>query len=177
MKKGGGQLVKEKALLEALFFAAGEPVTIKKVSEITGLTPGEIKNLFRELRDEYRERNSGLELREVAGGFLMSTRPSFAPYIKKLQGERARQGLSQAAMETLAIIAYKQPITRLEIEAIRGVKVDKVLDRLKELNLIAEAGRKEVLGRPILYATTREFLKHFGLRDLSQLPSLEDKEE
>jgi len=170
-------LVKEKALLEALFFAAGEPVTIKKVSEITGLTPGEIKNLFRELRDEYRERNSGLELREVAGGFLMSTRPSFAPYIKKLQGERARQGLSQAAMETLAIIAYKQPITRLEIEAIRGVKVDKVLDRLKELNLIAEAGRKEVLGRPILYATTREFLKHFGLRDLSQLPSLEDKEE
>lgn len=170
-------MVKEKALLEAIFFAAGEPVPVKKIAEITGLTPGEIKNLFRELRDEYKERNSGLELREVAGGILMATRPSFAPHIKKLHGEKARQGLSQAAMETLAIIAYKQPITRLEIEAIRGVKVDKVLDRLKELNLITEAGRKEVLGRPILYATTREFLKHFGLRDLSELPPLKEKEE
>lgn len=170
-------MVKEKALLEALFFASGEPVSLKKISEITGLTPGEIKNLFRQLRDEYRERNSGLELREVAGGFFMATRPAFAPYIKRLQGEKVRQGLSQAAMETLAIIAYKQPITRIEIEAIRGVKVDKVLERLKELNLINEAGRKEVLGRPILYATTREFLKHFGLRDLSELPPLEDKGE
>lgn len=167
-------MVNQKALLEAVLFAAGEPVTLKKLQETTGLQRNVIKSAFKELSSQYIKNDSGLELREVAGGYFLTTRPVYAPFIKKLLEGKTRQSLSRAAVETLAIIAYKQPVTRLEIEAIRGVKTHKMLDRLKVINLIKEVGRKETIGRPILYGTTREFLCHFGLQSLSDLPPLKD---
>ncbi|PKM83927.1 MAG: SMC-Scp complex subunit ScpB [Firmicutes bacterium HGW-Firmicutes-13] len=167
-------MVNQKALLEAVLFAAGEPVTLKKLQEITGLQLNVIKGAYRELNSDYLKNGGGLELREVAGGYFMTTRPVYAPYVKKLIEGKTRQSLSHAAIETLAIIAYKQPITRLEIEAIRGVKIDKILEKLKLNNLIKEVDRKETIGRPILYGTTREFLRHFGLQSLSDLPPLKE---
>jgi len=162
-------VVNQKALIEALLFAAGKPVSVKKLKDLTGLNSKELRSIFEELQSDYLSRDSGLELREVAGAFFMTTQEDHAPFIKKFFAGREQQGLSQAALETLAIIAYKQPVTRLEIEAIRGVKVDKILDRLVGKNLIKEVGRKSTLGRPILYGTTREFLQHFGLNSLSDL--------
>lgn len=162
-------MVNQKALLEALLFAAGKPVTIKKLKELTGLNSNEIRSIFEELQSEYKARESGLAFREVTGAFFMTTQEDHAPIIKKYFAGREQQGLSQAALETLAIIAYKQPITRLEIEAIRGVNVDKILDRLVGKNLIKEVDRKNTIGRPILYGTTRDFLQHFGLKSLSEL--------
>ncbi len=162
-------MVNQKALIEALLFAAGKPVSVKKLKDLTGLNSKELRSIFEELQSDYLSRDSGLELREVAGAFFMTTQEDHAPFIKKFFAGREQQGLSQAALETLAIIAYKQPVTRLEIEAIRGVKVDKILDRLVGKNLIKEVGRKSTLGRPILYGTTREFLQHFGLNSLSDL--------
>ncbi|WP_241420621.1 SMC-Scp complex subunit ScpB [Candidatus Contubernalis alkaliaceticus] len=167
-------MVRQKALLEALLFAAGKPLTIKKIKKVTGWKNQEIRYIFEELRSDYVKRESGLELREVAGALYMSTGEYYAPFIKKLFAGRERPGLSQAALESLAIIAYKQPITRLEIEAIRGVKVEKILDRLLGKNLIREVGRKDSIGRPILYGTTREFLQHFGLKSISQLHSMQE---
>ncbi len=167
-------MVNLKALVEALLFAAGKPVSLKKLKEITGLESRELRSIFQELQSEYQARESGLEFREVAGAFFMTTQEDHAPFIKKLFAGREQQGLSQAALETLAIIAYKQPVTRLEIEAIRGVKVDKILDRLAAKNLIKEVDRKDTIGRPILYGTTREFLQHFGLKSLSELRLLQE---
>ncbi len=167
-------MVKEKALIEAILFAAGDPVSLNKLKSITGIKENNIKDNIKELQEDYIKRDAGIELREVAGGYLMATCSIYAPYINKLFADRTRQGLSQAALETLAIIAYKQPITRLEIEAIRGVKIDRILDKLKENKLIIEVGRKDAIGRPILYGTSREFLKRFGLKSLSELPPLEE---
>ncbi len=167
-------MVRQKALLEALLFAAGKPLTIKRIKKVTGWKSQEIRYIFEELRSDYKNRESGLELREVAGAYFMTTGEIYAPFIKNLFAGRERPGLSQAALETLAIIAYKQPITRLEIEAIRGVKVDKILDRLLGKNLTREVGRKDTIGRPILYGTTREFLQHFGLKNISELHSLQE---
>ena len=168
-------MVNQKALIEALLFAAGKPVSVKKLKDLTGLNSKELRSIFEELQSDYLSRDSGLELREVAGAFFMTTQEDHAPFIKKFFAGREQQGLSQAALETLAIIAYKQPVTRLEIEAIRGVKVDKILDRLVGKNLIKEVGRKSTLGRPILYGTTREFLQHFGLNSLSDLITAQKK--
>lgn len=168
-------MVNQKALIEALLFAAGKPVSVKKLKDLTGLNSKELRSIFEELQSDYLNRDSGLEFREVAGAFFMTTQEDYAPFIKKFFAGREQQGLSQAALETLAIIAYKQPVTRLEIEAIRGVKVDKILDRLVGKNLIKEVGRKSTLGRPILYGTTREFLQHFGLNSLSDLITAQKK--
>lgn len=160
--------------LEAVLFAAGRAVSLK---ELTRVFPEhdreEIKRALLTLKDHYQER--GVNLREVAGGFRFETRPEFAPYIRALKlGNPPR--LSRAALETLAIVAYKQPVTKAEVEAIRGVDSAGALKALLEKGLIRICGRKNIPGKPLLYGTTPRFLEVFGLKDLSELPPLKELE-
>lgn len=160
-----------KRIIEGLLFVAGEPLTVKKMAEMLELDEENLFLLLEQLRDEYDKAERGIMVIEVAGGYQFATRPEIAPYIEKLYKPQP-SALSQAALETLAIIAFKQPITRLEIEVIRGVKVDSALHTLLERKLVKEMGRKEGLGRPILYGTTVDFLRQFGLKDIGDLPGL-----
>jgi len=163
-----------KAIIECLLFVTKEPLTLKTMAQILEIPEEDVKSLVEDLIKEYNNEPHGINIQEVANGFQMYTRPEFAPYIEKLYRPQNTYGLSKAALETLAIIAYKQPITRSEIEVIRGVKVERAVGTLVEKNLVKEVGRKEGPGRPILYGTTPSFLKYFGLKDLSELPDPED---
>lgn len=160
-----------KRIIEALLFIAGEPLTVKRTAEILDMDEENLLLLLEQLRNEYDEAERGIMIMEVAGGYQFCTRPEVAPYIEKLYKPQPSV-LSQAALETLSIIAFKQPVTRLEIEGIRGVKIDSALHTLLERKLVKEVGRKEGLGRPILYGTTAAFLRQFGLKDLGDLPVL-----
>ncbi len=161
--------------LEALLFAAGRVVSRKEMLRIfSEVEPGELQAALERLRKRYQGR--GVRLTEVAGGFRLETEPRFAPYIRRLKGGSPPK-LSRAALETLAIIAYKQPITKAEIEAVRGVDSAGALRSLLEKGLIRIMGRKDVPGRPILYATTTKFLEVFGLKDLRDLPKLKELED
>lgn len=161
--------------LEALLFAAGEPLTVAQIAGIMQLDKPQVWELLTMLEKSYNEENRGLCLRKVAGGYQLCAKPQHYALLKQL--ERVQEvKLSAAAMETLAIVAFKQPVTRGEMEAIRGVKVDGVVNTLLEYGLICEAGRKEALGRPILYATTDKFLLTFGLNSLKDLPALPDED-
>jgi len=162
-----------KAALEALLFVASEPLSVQTMARITEVDAADALELLRELAGDYERRPGGLKLVEAADTWQMCTRPEYAPYIERLY-RKSGTGLSRAAVETLAIIAYRQPITKTEIELIRGVKVDSPISTLLERNLIEEKGRREGPGRPVLYGTTLDFLKYFGLKDLSDLPPLED---
>ncbi|NWF99154.1 MAG: SMC-Scp complex subunit ScpB [Nitrospirae bacterium] len=163
-----------KSILEALLFLSGEVLTISSVKDIINLPENDIKNLFAELIKEYNEKNSGILIAEIAGGYQMVTNPWYAEWIKKFKNTHFSNRLSMPALETLAIIAYKQPIIRAEIEQIRGVNSDSAIRTLYEKRLIKIMGRKEGPGRPFLYGTTREFLQYFGLKDLTDLPTLKD---
>lgn len=162
-----------KAIIESLLFVAIEPLTLSTLSQVLGVAEDDLKLLLEELMEEYNSGTRGIQLIMVGGGYQITTRPQYAPYIEKLYKKRV-PSLSHAALETLAIIAYKQPITKNEIELIRGVKVDGVVSTLMERNLIQEVGRKKGPGRPILYGTTTDFLTYFGLKDLSELPQLDE---
>jgi segregation and condensation protein B len=164
--------IQKKALLECLLFVAGDPVPVATLSTVSGISPEEIKELLDALARSYEQRQSGLQIREVAGGYQFCTRPEYASYLAKLYPPRT-VNFSRAALETLAVIAYRQPVTRLDIEMVRGVKADGVLATLLERGLITEVGRREGPGRPILYGTTAEFLRYFGLKALQDLPDLE----
>ena len=166
-----------KSIIESILFIAGEPLTIDALKEIVELDRPEIERLINELISEYSLKNSGLFIVEVAGGVQMVTNPASAPWIKKLLATAVPTRLSQQSLETLAIIAYKQPIIKAEIEAIRGVNSDGVVKTLLERRLIKILGRKEVPGRPLMYCTTKEFLQSFGLKDLSELPTLKEFQE
>ncbi len=159
-----------KPLLEAVLFVAEEPLTVDKLAEITGSAAREVRAGLDELQREYQASDRGLQVMSIARGFQLATKPEAAPVAEKLSREDNRFTLSQAALETLGVIAYRQPVTRIDIEIIRGVKVDGVLDTLLKRRFIRIAGRKDVPGRPILYGTTREFLRYFGLKDISELP-------
>ncbi|NLL18754.1 MAG: SMC-Scp complex subunit ScpB [Clostridia bacterium] len=161
-----------KATIECILFAAPEPITVKEMAAIMELHVEEVEELLAELTHDYNDTARGLQIQAVAGGYKMTTKPAFAPYVEKLCRPKSNP-LSKPALETLAIIAYRQPVTRAEIEAIRGVKVDHLLTNLLERNLIQEVGRKETPGRPILYGTTKEFLEYLGLYSLKDLPPLE----
>ncbi|NLM38212.1 MAG: SMC-Scp complex subunit ScpB [Firmicutes bacterium] len=165
---------KAKAVLEAVIFASSEPVTVKELSIILALNYETVERLLAELKEEYLDQQRGIQIKEVAGGFQFVTKPEYADYLEKLKKVPRPSPLSQAALETLAIIAYRQPITRAEIETIRGVRVDSSLATLLERGLIEEAGRKDGPGRPILYGTTKKFLKYFGLKSLDELPIVDD---
>src|SRR5258708_15715541 len=164
-----------KKILEALLFITEQPIPLKTLETLFDppVPREELLGLLTSLSAEYQGRGSALEVREIAGGWQFSTRPEFAPYIRQLFKDRLTYRLSNSAMETLSIVAYKQPITRSEIEEIRGVEVTAVLDTLVERKLIRIAGRKETVGRPLLYATTPDFLRAFGLKRLEELPSIE----
>ncbi|BAD40787.1 SMC-Scp complex subunit ScpB [Symbiobacterium thermophilum] len=161
-----------KMILEALLLASPEPLTIKRIAEVIGLDERDAALLMADLQKDYEAPHRGLAIREMAGGYVLTTRPEAAEYVERLLQPKSR-GLSHAALETLAIIAYRQPITKAEIENVRGVKVDRALETLLERGLIEDKGRKEAPGRPILYGTTAEFLRYFGLRELSELPPVE----
>ncbi|GIX06088.1 MAG: segregation and condensation protein B [Candidatus Poribacteria bacterium] len=167
-----------KRTVEALLFAAGEPISLVQIAEaIEGMTPEIAQQLLEELQREYEAERRGFQLVAVQRGYQLVTRPEYAEAVQRLFTKRVSQRLSQAALETLAIVAYYQPVTRAEIEEIRGVSSESALHSLLERRLITVVGRKEVPGRPLLYATTDEFLHHFGLEDLSALPSLAELEE
>lgn len=162
-----------KAAIECLLFVAIEPLTLDDMAEIVGLSVKDVAELLDQLRQEYDRDKRGFQLVEAGGGYRLTTRPEYYSYIEKMN-KLGPASLSTAALETLAIIAYKQPITRGEIELIRGVKVDRLLTNLSERGLIKEVGRKDGPGRPIIYGTTDQFLWHFGLKGLGELPKVEE---
>jgi segregation and condensation protein B len=165
------------AIVEALIFASPEPLTPKTLLRVLADEPKEdVLSAVDRLRAEYEHR-PGLQFIEVAGGYQIVTRPELHEWVRRLFHERSTQKLTVQALETLAVIAYRQPITALEIAEIRGVNTSGVLSTLLERHLIKIVGRKNVVGRPFLYATTREFLIRFGLKDLTDLPRVEDMAE
>jgi segregation and condensation protein B len=161
-----------KSIVEALIFASPEPVTMKTLVKLLDSEPKEdIVAAIAALKQDY-DRPGGLQMVEVAGGYQIVTRPELHEWVRRLFHERTTQKLSVAALETLAVIAYKQPVTAPEVAEIRGVNTAGVLGTLMERKLIKIVGRKQVVGRPFLYGTTREFLTRFGLNDLSDLPKV-----
>jgi len=180
-----------KRVLEALLFASAKPLTINEIQKIVGAplvgahenqteradtrsapTVKEIKNIILELQEEYNREGRSFELIEIAGGFEIATRKEYATWLGRLELERKARQASRSALETLAILAYKQPVTRAEIEELRGVDISGVLSTLLERGFIRITGKKEVPGRPFLYGTTGKFLEHFGLKSVKDLPSI-----
>jgi len=168
----------KRQVLEALLLAAAEPVSAQKLAGVLGeeTTPTEVRGLLAALEAEYAEAARGFRIEEVAGGFQLRTLPELAPWLQRLRPQPPLR-LSRAALETLAIIAYKQPVTRAELEHVRGVDVGAVVASLLERKLVRIAGHREVPGHPMLYATSRRFLEVFGLASLSDLPTLREIEE
>lgn len=160
-----------KAHVEALLFASGNPLSVKKIAHILQIPESQVELLISQLLDDMGHAERGVTIVKVAEGYQMCTKSELAPFLEAL-ADAQESKLSIAAMETLSIIAFKQPITKQEVESIRGVKIDKVLSTLLERQMIREVGRKETIGRPILYGTTDEFLKCLGLESLKDLPPL-----
>jgi segregation and condensation protein B len=161
-------------IVEALLFASDTPVETERIREVLDLPDrAAARALVEELKARYEAEARGLQILEVGGGFRMATRPELAPWLVRLARSRTRSRLSRSALETLAIVAYRQPVSRPEIDLIRGVNSDAVLESLLDRRLLRIAGRKEAPGRPYLYETTREFLVAFGLRDLGDLPHVD----
>ncbi len=167
-----------KSILEAVLFVVSEPISLKQFSQVlNGASTRQIRQILKLLRDEYRDTNRSFELIEIANGFQICTHSKYNSWIEKFHTRQVRVKLSPAALETLTIVAYKQPVTRTEIEEIRGVNSDSVLNSLIEKGLVRIAGRNPGPGRSLLFATTDEFLQLFGLKDLAELPSMEEIEQ
>ena len=167
-----------KGILEALLFVTADPIPVTRFLALLGaVTKQEVEQALASLSHDYEQEGRGLQLAEVAGGYRIVTKAEFAPWLKRLEKVKAPSKLSRSALESLAIIAYKQPIVRAEVEQIRGVETSGVIRTLLERKLVRIVGRKEEPGRPIMYGTTKFFLEHFGLRDLSQLPPLREFKE
>jgi segregation and condensation protein B len=162
-----------KSAIEALLFASGDPLSLQDLVNHLEEKSKLIEIIIQEMMEEYDMTSRGIKLICIKGSYQLVTKSENADYIQKLLKKNKRQSLSQASIESLAIVAYKQPITRIDIDEIRGVKSDSALQRLIERDLIKEIGRLEVPGRPILYGTTEEFLRQFELKDLQELPSLD----
>ena len=173
------------SVIEALVFASDEPISageiIKAIKEIDGpeteITPEDIDSTVDALNEKLNSNENAFQILKLAGGYCFATKPEYSKYLGYLSSEKSKRRLSQAALETLAIIAYKQPITKPEIEVIRGVNSDYMINTLLEKNLITIDGRAESIGRPLLYKTTIEFLKYFGLNKISDLPKPREIEE
>lgn len=165
-------------IIEALIFASDVPLPSRKIKEIVSeIGEREIKKSIVRINEKYQETKSPLEIIEVAGGYQIVTLPYYSEWIRKLYISRTKNRLTQKALETLAIIAYKQPVTKTEVESIRGVNVDTVIRTLIERKLITVTGREKAPGTPLLYGTTRYFLEYFGLKDISDLPKLREIDE
>lgn len=164
--------------LHALLFVSDRPMSAQRLAEALGdMDPLVVANLLEELGQDLETQGAPYVLREIAGGYQLTTKPCFAPYVRRLLQIKKKNRLSRAVLETLAIIAYKQPTTRAEVEAIRGVSVSYAFETLLERRLIRVAGVAELPGRPKLYRTTDEFLVHFGVKSLKELPSVEELRE
>lgn len=163
-------------VIEGLLFAAGDPVSLDKLSEILQIDKKTVKLILNNMIINFQNSKRGIMIREIDGKYQMCTRMEHYEYLRKLNEPRQKQGLSQAAYETLAIIAYNQPVTKAKIEQIRGVNSDSPLATLIERNLVREAGRLDTPGKPLLYETTDEFLRSFGFRSYADLPILEMNE-
>jgi segregation and condensation protein B len=165
------------AVVEALIFVADEPITTKLIADVLSEDKQAIEAALEQLRQEYEARESGLQIREIAGGWLIATRTEFHEEVRRFLRTRPSAKLSLAALETLAVIAYKQPATVPEILEIRGVQSASAIKTLLDKRLIVAKGRKETVGRPMQYGTSKDFLIQFGLKDLTELPSIEDFED
>ncbi len=164
-----------KKIVEALLFAVHEPISVRKISEaVEGTDAKQIKEIIQQLREEYDTNDRAFQIEEIANGFQLLSRPEYHGWISKIRKKTSEAKLSQAAIETMAIIAYKQPIIRAEVEAIRGVQSGQMIRTLIEKGLVKITGRDEVLGRPLLYGTTKMFLEHFGLKSTKDLPKVEE---
>lgn len=167
-----------RSVIEAVLLSAESPVTVARLAEvIDGHGPREVARLVEELREEYGRSGRGFTIVEVAGGYQLATRAELSPWLRRFHKDRHQVRLSQAALETLAIIAFKQPLTRIEVDSIRGVNSAGVLQTLMELGMVRITGRSDGIGKPMLFGTTREFLVHFGLKNLTDLPKPKELEE
>lgn len=165
-----------KSAIESMMFVWGEPLNIKEIAEIFNIEKKEIYNYCKELQQEYQQEGRGIVIKEVNKSFQFVTREENLGYIERLCTPVKHKKLSQSALEVLAIVAYKQPVTKGEIEAIRGIRCDRVIEGLTKKNLVVDVGRSDAVGRPILYGTTDEFLKQFGFETLKELPGIDDIE-
>lgn len=164
-----------KSVIEALLFSSESPLSIERIKDaLDGFEVSQIKDTIEELRLEYEQANRGMRIVEIAGGFQMITPTVFSPFLRKLYKGRRVERLSKPALETLAIIAYKQPLTKAEVESLRNVNVDGLIKSLLDKDFIRIAGRKKAPGRPFVFGTTRQFLEYFGLKSLDDLPKMED---
>lgn len=161
-----------KGIIESILFVSGEAVLKKDLINVLNIDEKDFEWIIKEMIEEYENEKRGIFILEFNDKLQFSTKPEYSSFIRKLFRPESKHNLSQAALETLAIIAYKQPITKSEIDEIRGVRSDKAISTLLEYGLIREAGRLETVGRPIIYETTEEFLKYFGFKNLSELPNL-----
>lgn len=166
-----------KSALESMMFVWGEPLDVKIAAEVLNMDKKEVSVLFKELMAEYEEEHRGLIIRQIENSFQFVTREENIQFIEKLCTPIKTKKLSQAALEVLAIVAYKQPVTKGEIEAIRGIKCDRVMEGLAEKDLVEVVGRSQAIGRPMLYGTTKVFLKNFGFSNIKELPEIENIEE
>lgn len=168
-----------KSAIEALLFVSGNPLTLDRLKGIfeAEATPDQIEEQVRTLQQDYSDRGAGIMVSEVAGGYQFATRPEHFSWIRKFKSVKVSSKLSKPALETLAIVAYKQPITRTEVEAIRGVNIGGIMRNLMERRLVKIVGKKDVPGKPMMYGTTLDFLQYFGLKDLSALPTLKEFQE
>ncbi len=162
-------------VIEAVLFAADSALTLPKIVSILGVASArDVRKHIESLNERYEKDGAAFRIEKIAGGYQMLTLPAYNTWVRRLKQSRQDSKLSQAALETLAVVAYKQPVVRADIEAIRGVAVGEMLNRLRELGLIKIVGRAEDVGRPMLYGTTRRFLEVFGLSDLGDLPQVEE---
>lgn len=163
-----------KSIIESLLFTWGDPLDLKDISSILEIEESELSLIIKELMDDFDYNRRGLRIIKINNSYQIGTRPEHYQWIKKLSLASANKNLSNAALETLSIVAYRQPIIKADIEAIRGVKCDRVLQTLIDRKMVIEVGRLERTGRPILYGTTEEFLRSFGLENIENLPSLNE---
>jgi len=168
------ELKRIQAIIEAMLFASGDPVQQETLIEILEIDKKTLGLVVSQMMNEFMEQNRGIMIREINGGYQLCSNPDYFEYVKKLFEPKQKHGLSQAALETLAIVAYNQPVTKAGVERIRGVNSDSAINSLVERNLVAEAGRMDAPGKPILYETTEEFLRCFGYKSLADLPLAEE---
>lgn len=174
-ESGGTAEISTERVVEAILFASDEPLTPAKIVSILGTgSAREVRKIIQTLNDDYAKAGHAYRIEEIAGGYQMLTLPEYNTWLRRLRQSRQDSKLSPAAMETLAVVAYKQPVVRAEVEAVRGVSAGEVLNRLRELGLIKIVGRAEDVGRPMLYGTTKHFLELFGLGSLEDLPAIEE---
>ncbi len=167
-----------KQVIEAIIFASDEPISVKQINSLVEeATPSQVEKIIQNLNLEYTQTNRAFHIVKIAGGYQLVSRDSFSPWIQKLFQGRRKSRLSQAALETLSVIVFKQPVSKTEVSAIRGVNCDGVIKTLLERRLISISGRSDGPGRPLIYKTTNEFLRYFGVNDISDLPRPREMEE